>query len=185
MLPDEWAERRGRKPMNVDALVEEWATVVTGMAVAHDKDESDRYEAAIEKCLVPILSAPIKQVREFYPKLLAKLKSNPQVPFLVWRSYEIWVDQVLSKAPDEGIKALKTELAREIAEMVEQDVKDQIPEALIRALQWRNAETLVEVKDAVVKEKASGRPVRLRGRESCLFLEVGGTEQEPKVCVQI
>jgi hypothetical protein len=174
-----------RKPMNVDKLVEEWATVVTGMAVAHDKDESDRYEAAIEKCLVPILTAPIKQVREFYPKLLVALKANPQVPFLVWRSYEIWIDQVLSKAPDEGIKALKTELAKEIADMVEQDVKDQIPEALIRALQWRNAETLAEVRDTVVKEKAKGNQVRLRGRESCLFLEVGGTEQEPKVCVQI
>ncbi len=174
-----------RKPMNVDALVEEWATVVTGMAVAHDKDESDRYEAAIEKCLVPILSAPIKQVREFYPKLLAKLKSNPQVPFLVWRSYEIWVDQVLSKAPDEGIKALKTELAREIAEMVEQDVKDQIPEALIRALQWRNAETLEEVKEVVTREKARGNKTRLVGRESCLFLHCGGEGEDSEVCIQI
>jgi len=174
-----------RKPMNVDALVEEWAKVVTGMAVAHDKDESDRYEAAIEKCLVPILAAPIKQVREFYPKLLIALKSNPQVPFLVWRSYEIWVDQVLSKAPDEGIKALKTELAREIAEMVEQDVKDQIPEALIRALQWRNAETLAEVKEVVTREKEKGNKVRLHGKESCLFLYAGGTPEEPEVCIQI
>jgi hypothetical protein len=177
--------RTKRTPMNVDMLVKEWATVVTGMAVAHDKDESDRYEAAIEKCLVPILAAPIKQVREFYPKLLVALKSNPKVPFLVWRSYEIWIEQVLSKAPDEDIKVLKTELAKEIADMVEQDVKDQIPEALIRALQWRNAETLAEVRDTVKKEKAKGNPVRLRGRESCLFLEVGGTEKEPKVRVQI
>lgn len=177
--------RTKRTQMNVDKLVEEWAEVVTGMAVAHDKDESDRYEAAIEKCLVPILAAPIKQVREFYPKLLIALKSNPKVPFLVWRSYEIWIDQVLSKAPDEDIKVLKTELAKEIADMVEQDVKDQIPEALIRALQWRNAETLEEVKQAVVQEKAKGNKIRLRGRESCLFMEVGGTEKEPAVCVQI
>lgn len=174
-----------RTPMNVDALVQEWKTVVTGLAVAHDKDEADHYEAAIEKCLVPILSAPIKQVREFYPKLLAALKNDPKVPFLVWRAYEIWVDQVISKAADEDIKVLKTDLAKEITEMVEQDVKDQIPEALMRALQWRNAETLAKVKDAVVETKKKGGKVRLRGRESCLFMEVGGTEDEPKACVQI
>lgn len=176
---------RKRILMDVDKLVREWATVVTGMAVAHDKDESDRYEAAIEKCLVPILAAPIKQVREFYPKLLIALKSNPQVPFLVWRSYEIWVDQVLSKAPDEDIKVLKTELAKEIADMVEQDVKDQIPEALIRALQWRNAETLAEVKEVVTREKAKGNKTRLVGRESCLFLHCGGEGEDSEVCVQI
>ena len=171
--------------MDVDALVAEWKVVVVGLAIAHDKDEADRYEAAIEKCLMPILSAPIKQVREFYPKLLKALKDDPKVPFLVWRGYEIWVDQILSKAPDEGIKQLKTELAREITEMVEQDVKDQIPDALIRALQWRSAETLEQVKKTVEEEKAAGRKPRLRGRESCLFLEVGGTEDEPKACVQI
>lgn len=180
-----YTSRKKRTPMNVDGLVEKWADVLTGLATAHDKDAADRYEAAIEECLTPILAAPIKQVREFYPKLLKALKENPQVPFLVWRSYEIWVDQVLSKAPDEGVKQLKTELAKEITEMVEQDVKDQIPEALIRALQWRSPENLAEVKDAVVEEKAKGNKVRLRGRESCLFMEVGGTLDEPKACVQI
>jgi hypothetical protein len=171
--------------MNVDELVARWAKVITGLAVAHDKDEADRYEAAIEECLTPILTAPIKQVREFYPKLLQVLKADQTVPFLVWRAYEIWVEQVLSKAPDEGIKRLKVDLAKEITEMVEQDVKDQLPDALIRALQWRSPETLAEVKDAVSETKAHGGKVRLRGRESCLFLEVGGTEKEPKACVQI
>lgn len=177
--------RRKRTVMNVDALVEKWSKVLVGLATAHDKDSADRYEASIEECLTPILSAPIRQVREFYPKLLKALKENPSVPFLVWRSYEIWVDQVLSKAPDEGVKQLKTDLAREITELVEQDIRDQIPEAMIRALQWRSPETLAEVKEAVIEEKAAGRKPRLRGRESCLFLEVGGTEDEPKACVQI
>lgn len=177
--------RTRRTPMDVDKLVEAWHKTVVGLAVAHDKDEADRYEAAIEQCLMPILSAPIKQIREFYPKLLKSLKEDPSVPFLVWRSYEIWVDQVLSKAPDEGVKQLKTDLAKEITALVEQDVKDQIPDALIRALQWRSAETLAEVKDAVVEAKAKGQKPRLKGRESCLFLEVGGTEEEPKACVQI
>ena len=72
--------RRKRTEMNVDGLVEKWADVLTGLAVAHDKETADRYEAAIEECLTPLLAAPIKQIREFYPKLLTALKSNPQVP---------------------------------------------------------------------------------------------------------
>ena len=177
--------RKKRTPMDVDGLVKRWHKVVVGLATAHDKDEADRYEAAIEECLVPILAAPIKQVREFYPKLLASIKADPAVPFLVWRSYEIWVDMVLSKCKDEDIKQLKTDLAKEITELVEQDVKDQIPEQLMRALQWRNGETLEEVKAAVIEAKQKGHKPRLRGRESCLFLEVGGTEHNPQVCVQI
>ena len=55
---------------------------LTGLATAHDKDAADRYEAAIEECLTPILAAPIKQVREFYPKLLKALKENPLVRIL-------------------------------------------------------------------------------------------------------
>ena len=177
--------RTKRTPMKVDELVAKWHVMIVGLAIAHDKDESDRYEAAVEDCLTPILAAPIKQVREFYPKLLKSLKDDPKVPFLVWRSYEIWIDQVLSKAPDEDIKHLKTDLAKEIADLVEQDVKDQIPQALVRALQWRSPETLEKVKTVVEREKAAGRPVRLRGRESCLFVEAGGDEHEPEVCVQI
>ena len=171
--------------MDTDALVERWAKVIIGLATAHDKDEADRYEAAIEQCLTPILSAPIKQVRDFYPKLLTRLKNDPSIPFLVWRGYEIWIEQILSKAPDEDIKQLKTDLAREITELVEQDVKDQIPEQLMRALQWRRPEVLEKVKTEVVRAKERNEPVRLVGRESCLFMEVGGEDGDPAVCVQI
>ena len=180
-----WMGRKRRTAMDVDALVKKWHTMIVGLAVAHDRDEADRYEAAVEECLAPILAAPIKQVREFYPLLLKSLKDDPKVPFLVWRSYEIWIDQVLSKAPDEDVKQLKTDLAKEISDLVEQDVRDQIPQALVHALQWRSPEKLAKVKDAVVKAQAAGEKPRLRGRESCLFLEVGGTEDEPEVCVQI
>ncbi len=180
--------RTRRTLMDVDKLVENWRKVVVGLVVAHDKDEADRYEEAVEDLLTPILAAPIKQVREFYPKLLKALKDDPQVPFLVWRAYEVWVEQVLSKAPDEDIKQLKTDLAQDIMKMVEQDVKDQIPEALVRALQWRSAEKLEEVKQVVTREKAAGRGVKLKGRESCLFLWAGAVDEstgEPEVCVQI
>ena len=180
-----YTSRKKRSLMNVDEVVEDWKRTITGLATAHDKDQADRYEAAIEKCLGPILGAPIRQVREFCPKLLAALKADPAIPFLVWRGYELWVEHIISKAPDEDIKLLRTDLAAEITAMVEQDVKDQLPGALIRALQWRSPETLSEVKDAVVDAKARGEKPRLRGRESCLFLELGGTEENPAVCVQI
>lgn len=171
--------------MDVNAMVERWAKVMTGLCTAHDKDEADRYEASIDDCLTPILSAPIKQVREFYPKLLARLKGDPSIPFLVWRSYEVWIDMVLKNCPDEAVKTLKIQLAQEITELVEQDVKDQIPEQLIRALMWRPEDALVKVKDAVVKNQAAGHSPRLRGRESCLFLEIGPDHNDPEVCIQI
>jgi hypothetical protein len=177
--------RSRRTEMDVDKMVERWARVITGLAVAHDKDEADRYEAAVEECLTPLLAAPIRQIREFYPKLLTTLKSNPQVPFLVWRSYELWVEQVIAKAGDEEVRELKTAIAREITDLVEQDIKEQLPEALVRALQWRSAQTLEEVKEAVTRDKAKGRKARLVGRESCLFLHCGGEGEDSEVCVQI
>jgi hypothetical protein len=177
--------RSKRTRMDVDLMVERWRKTVVGLVTAHDKDEADRQEAAIDECLTPILSAPIKQIREFYPKLLKALKTDPSVPFLVWRSYEVWIDRVISKTSDEDIKELKTDLARQIVDLVEGDVRDQLPEAMIRALQWRSAETLEEVKAVVERERAAGHKVRLKGRESCLFIEAGGSIDSPEVCVQL
>jgi hypothetical protein len=176
--------RRRRTPVNVDELVERWRKVVVGLCTAHDKDEADRNEAAIDECLTPILSAPIKQVREFYPKLLKALKDDPTVPFLVWRSYEVWTE-MMSKARDEDIKQLKTDLAKEIVKMAEPDIRDQLPQAMVSALQWRSAEKLEEMKTVVEQEQAAGKKVRLKGRESCLFIEAGGTEEHPAVQVQL
>ncbi len=177
--------RNRRIPVDVEALVEEWRKVVVGLATAHDKDAADRYEASVDKCLTPLLTAPIKQIREFGRRLMETLRNDPAVPFLVWRSYEIWFERIVATAPNEEIKELKTHLAKEVADLVEQDVKGQLGEALVRALQWRTPKALEKVKAAVEKEHAAGRPARLRGRESCLFLEVGGTENEPEVCIQI
>ncbi len=46
-------------------------------------------------------------------------------------------------------------------------------------------ETLAKVKEVVEEEHAQGKKARLRGRESCLFIEAGGTEEDPAVCVQL
>ncbi len=180
--------RGGRKKksiMDIDALVKRWHETTVKLATAHDKDEADRVEASIETCLSPILTAPIKQIREFASKLNDSLKADPAVPYLVWRGYERWLELVVSKAPDGDVKELKTGLAREISELVEDDLKPQLGDALIRALCWRSPEQLEKARDVIVSEKSKGNAPRLRGRESCLFLEAGGTEDAPEVCVQI
>lgn len=158
--------------MDRDKMLDLWEPVVVGLALAHDKDEQDGFEAQINQLLTPLLSAPVKQLREFYSRLTERLKSNPQVPFIIWRAFEVWGDGMIAKAPDEGVVKLKTELAREIAEMVEEDVKPDLREAIVRALMWRDPDRLEEVKQAVEEGKKSGRKARMVGRESCLFLEV-------------
>jgi uncharacterized protein (UPF0147 family) len=176
--------RKKRPSMDVDELVKRWHETIVGLAMAHDKDGVDRYESAVEECLSPILTAPVKQLREFGPKLLKSLKADTSVPYLIWRAYEVWIDQ-MDKATDEDIVTLKKDLAADIVKMVEEDAKAQLPDAMVRALMWRSPDTLEKVKEVVTEEKAAGRSVRIKGRESCLFLEAGGTEAHPKVCVQI
>jgi hypothetical protein len=171
--------------MDVEGMVLRWHTAVVQLALAHDKDDADKVEASIEDCLLPILGAPVAHIREFADRLLVSLKSDPKVPYLVWRGYEQYVELIVRNAPDGGIKRLKTEAATAIADMVEEDIKPQLHEALVRALQWRSPEKLEEVAKVVAEERLRGNKPRLRGRESCLFLESGGTEDAPKVCVQI
>lgn len=177
--------RRKRIPMDIDAMVTRWKPVIVGLATAHDKDEADRYESQLDDCLSPILTAPIRDVREFAGRLLTAMKDDPAVPFLVWRAYEIWVAEFVVKAPDGDLITLKTDIASEIAGLVEDDIKPQLSTALIHALQWRSPERLREVKAVVEKEKAAGRGVRLKGKESCLFMTAGGTEDNPEICIQL
>jgi hypothetical protein len=175
---------RKRKVMNIDVMIESWMKLVVGLSTAHTKDEADRYEAAVEECLNPILAAPISQIRTFASALAVRLESDPKVPYLVHRAFTAYVE-MMKNAPDEEVKELKTALAKEIVDMVEDDAKRDLPAAMVRALQWRDPEQLEKVKSVVESEKAKGKPVRLRGRESCLFLEAGGSEESPEVCIQV
>lgn len=179
-----YMSHKKRTPMDIEAMIVHWKEALVGLCTAHDKDAADRYEASIESCLTPLLAAPIKQIREFSLKLAEALEADPNVPFLVHRSFRVWVEQ-MKHAPDEDVIELKTGLATEIVHMVEDDAKRDLPTAMIRALQWRSPSQLEEVKKVVLKEKEAGRGVRLRGRESCLFLEAGGTEADPEVCIQV
>lgn len=174
--------RKGRKLqlMDIDQVVKDWMDVVVRIAVAHDKDAADAAEAEVEKILTPLLSAPIKQIRQFYARLIETMKADPRVPFMVWRAFEHWHDQFIKPAPDEDIKQLKRELAEEIANMVEEDVRPDLKEAMVNALMWRNPKKLEEMKEAIVEGKAKGVKPRVKGRESCLFLQVPQESGDPK-----
>lgn len=156
-------------PMDVAKLVDSWIEVIVGMSLAHDKDEFDAHDARADEILHPLFKAPIKQVREFYFALLERMKADKRVPMIVWMGYEAWGEIYVKDAPDEGVKRLKNKLAGEIAALTTAGIRDQIPEAIKRALRWRDPETLKEVKAELEK----GAKPKLKGRQSCLFLHVG------------
>lgn len=174
-----------RTMMNVEEMAKRWESLIVGLATAHDKTEHDKWEHDIDDYLTPILSAPIKQIREFFVLLVNNLKTNKSVPFFVWRSLEVWQEGIVKNAPDQEVKELKVKLAREIAELVEEDVKRDIGEAVVGALMWRDKETLTGIKKTIVESKKKGNPAQVStktrtvGRQSCLFLvvEADGKEQ--------
>ena len=158
--------------MDISALVDGWHRAIVVLSTGHSKDDIDHAEFALDELMSPILTAPVRQLREFWTTLERTLKEDTRVPFFVWRMFEMYGKVAVASATDQAIIALKTALAREIAELVEHDVQPDIVEALTGALQWRDPETLEQVRDAV---KAGERP-RIRGKESCLFLVAGGHE---------
>ena len=111
------------------------------------------------------------QVREFFDRLCTALRTDPSIPLFVHAMFDAYNEGVVKKAPDQAVKELKTALATEIADLVEKDVQPDIKRAIAGALMWRPEESLVKVRDAV---KAGAKP-RVTGRESCLFLEIEGT----------
>ena len=176
-----------RKLMNINEMANKWEALIVGLATAHDKAAHDQWEHDIDDDLTPILSAPVKQVREFYALLVKNLKANKSVPFFVWRSLEVWHDGVVKSATDQEVKELKVGLARQIADLVEEDVKRDIGEAVVGALMWRDEKTLKEIKKTLVNSKKEGNPAKVTtqtrtvGRQSCLFLVVEDKGKEQVV----
>lgn len=168
ILVNEYPSRGGRRrPVDVADMVSQWVPIIKGLSLAHDKASVDRTEYNSQEHLFPLLGAPIKQVRKFFAALVVALKADPEIPFFVWTWFEAW-GELMKQAPDGQIKVLKTKLAEQVAELVEKDVQPDLRAALVGALQWRNPDTLERIKTAVEK----GEKPRMRGRESCLFLEV-------------
>lgn len=170
---------KGSRIMNVQEMVDKWIGAIVGMCLAHDKDSYDAHDAKADELLTPLLKAPVAQIREFYYAMIAKMQKDPRVPFLVQISFEAWGEVVVKNAPDEKIKRLKRKLAAEITALVAQPAKDQLPEAIRRALCWRDEETLQEVKAAL----KSGAKPKMVGRQSCLFLEM--QHKKKKVSVML
>ena len=158
---------RPRVKADVEKLVATWRDVIIGLSTAHSKEEYERWDFDMDDLLAPILKMPVAQLREFWPKLRDALKMAPGVPYFVWKGFALWGEGALENAPDEDVIELKTTLARQVARMVERDVKPQIGKALVNALKWRSEEDLRRVKESVER----GR--RPRGRQSCLYLRVG------------
>jgi len=154
--------------MDIDALVVRWVPIIRGLCVGHDKAEIDRCEFESQELLAPLLACRVKQLREFFDKLCTALRSDPSIPLFVHTMFDAYNAGVVQKAADQDIKQLKTALAGEIADLVEEQVRPDLKQALIGALQWRGERELTEVRDAV----KNGAKPRVRGRESCLFLEV-------------
>ena len=163
--------------MQVTKLVAAWIEAITAMCAAHTKDDYDAADARADELLGPLLAAPVAQIREFYASLLATMHADKRVPWLVAIGFEAWGEVMVKDAPDEGIKRLKVALAAEIAALVEEDIRDQIPRAIARALRWRDPQTLQQVKEAL----QSGQKPKLRGKESCLFLDIGRGKKKVSV----
>jgi hypothetical protein len=158
-----------RIPVDVPKMIKDWADWIAVYSTAHDKKAVDEIEFNIDALLSPLLTAPVRQVRQFYNGLVKALQEDPRIPFFVWQWFSAWGKVVIEPAEnDEAIIRLKKKLASDIADLVEKQevVKLDLHNALVGALQWRSAESLQEIKEDL---KAGAKP-RIKGRQSCLFL---------------
>lgn len=155
--------------MDVDKEVQNWLEIIVALGTAHTQAEADAADYRLDDILQPILAAPVSQLRDFYQKLIDAMKADPKVPYVIWRAFEMWRAEFLEKAPDQEALQLREDLASYIANAVEKDVQPDIMEALANALKWRPKEEL----EAVKRSLDEGERPRVRGRQSCLFLEVG------------
>jgi hypothetical protein len=166
--------------MNIDGMVTAWVPIIRGLCVGHDKAEIDRCEFESQEHLAPLLTCKVSQLREFFDKLCTALRTDPTIPLFVHSMFDAYNEGVVRQAADQKIKELKTALATEIADLVEEQVRPDLKAAMVGALQWRGAKELTEVRDAV---KAGAVP-RVKGRESCLFLTVPRTDA-PELAVML
>lgn len=165
--------RRKRVPMDVLKTVDLWIPLVKSLALAHNVDEKDKASSAFDDALLPIIAAPVSEIRAFYKNLTQRLKSDPEVPWAVWRLFEFWGENVLDRIDKEEIVGLKTQLATRIAQLsMEQIPREDWVNSIVGALQWRAPEKLAEIETAL---EAGAKP-RVKGKESCLFLEVNDVE---------
>jgi hypothetical protein len=169
----EHPSRRKRTPVDVQKTVDAWAPLIKKLAIAHDIDEKDAASSALDELLLPIVAAPVSQIREFYKNLTQRLKSDPEIPWAVWKLFIFWGENVLDRIDKEEMVGLKTEIAKRIAQhSMEQIPREDWINSMVGALQWRDSEKLQEIESAL----ESGQKPKIRGKESCLFLQIGEAE---------
>jgi hypothetical protein len=160
-----------RVPMDNDAMVSKWVESIVGLSTGHSHAAHTAADHETDEMLLPMLSAPIAQIRTFAVKLGEALERDERVPFMVWSGYRRIVEPLILKSQDGEVLELKKQLASEIAEMTERGLdRAELVQAIAGALQWRNPNSLARVKGAL----EAGEKPKIKGRESCLFLEVGG-----------
>jgi hypothetical protein len=165
--------RKRREPMeNLSEFARQWKDVLVKLSISHTREDVDQADYNMEDLFTGLFAMPVKQVREFYDLLLSELKSDESVPYFIWKTVEHWKEQAVGVSQDVEAKMLQAELAGELAAVLEPILSPQLKEALAESLKWKSAETLTKVRSAV----EAGEKPKLRGRESCLFLEVAGTE---------
>jgi len=165
--------RRRRKPVDdLKKFAKQWKEVMVKLAMSHTKEGIDQADYKMDDLFNGLIAMPVKQVREFYDLLLSELKSDENVPYFIWKTIEAWKEKAVGVSQETEAKMLQAELAGELANILEPDLKPQLKQALAASLKWRSPEVLEKIRGAV----STGSRPSLRGRESCLFLEVGGEE---------
>ena len=165
--------RKRRKSMeNLSEFARQWKDVLVKLSISHTREGIDQADYRTDDLFTGLYAMPVKQVREFYDLLLTELKSDESVPYFIWKTVEHWKEQAVGTSQDVEAKMLQAELAGELATVLEPILSPQLKEALADSLKWKSAETLTKARSAV----DAGEKPKLKGRESCLFLEVTGME---------
>jgi hypothetical protein len=165
--------RRRRKPVeDLKEFARQWKEVMVKLTMSHTKEGIDQADYKMDDLFNGLIDMPVKQVREFYDLLLDELKSDENVPYFIWKTIETWKETAVGVSQETEAKMLQAELAGELANMLEPDLKPQLKQALADSLKWKSPEVLEKIRGVV----STGSRPSLRGRESCLFLEVDGKE---------
>ena len=153
-------------------FAKQWKEVMVKLAMSHTKEGIDQADYKMDDLFNGLIAMPVKQVREFYDLLLSELKSDKNVPYFIWKTVETWKETAVGVSQETEAKMLQAEMAGELANMLEPALQPQLKQALADSLKWKSSEVLEKIRGAV----STGNRPSLRGRESCLFLEVGGNE---------
>ncbi len=152
----------------IKEYIDKYYDVLRGMLASPEPGMWDQYEYQSQQ-MISILSA--KKIEVFKACLQEKMDSDPTCPYFLKKMFvnTIGGPQRLPTNNDE-------EIAEEIMDMVCPGLQNERPEvfrALVDSLKWRGQEDLQRTLSNVKKTAPEKR--KLRGRESCVFIETDET----------